>query len=209
MKISRREWFKTASSAAGVAAGSALLGVSVPLAQAEQAKDAQSPLPPAFDKLKPLGDRVKPITAEEFQARISHAQKLMTDARPRFDALYISPGTSLAYFTGIHWNLSERIVALLLPRTGEPLLICPGFEEGRLRELLKWDIPVRTWQEDENPHALGRRLACGARRSLRQRGYRGNHALRVLRRASPLGSGARVRERGSHHRGLPRAKERA
>jgi len=154
MKISRREWFKTASKAAGVAAGGAILGVSVPSAQAAQAKDVQSPLPPAFDKLKPLGDRVKPITAGEFQARISHAQQLMTDAKPRFDALYLSPGTSLAYFTGIHWSLSERIVALLLPRTGEPLLICPGFEEGRLKELLKWPIPARTWQEDENPHAL-------------------------------------------------------
>lgn len=151
MKISRREWFKTASK---MAAGGALLGVSVPSSQAAQAKETQSPLPPAFEKLKQLGDRVKPITAEEFQARISRAQRLMTDAKPRFDALYISPGTSLAYFTGIHWSLSERIVALLLPRAGDPLLICPGFEEGRLRELLKWPIPVRTWQEDDNPHAL-------------------------------------------------------
>lgn len=154
MNFSRRDWFKTVSQATGAAAASALLGDPAPLTQAAQTKDAPSPLPPAFDKLKSLGDRVKPVTAEEFQARISHAQQLMTDAKPRFDAVYVSPGTSLAYFTGIHWNLSERIVALLLAGTGEPLLICPGFEEGRLRELLKWSIAVRTWQEDENPHAL-------------------------------------------------------
>jgi Xaa-Pro dipeptidase len=50
--------------------------------------------------------------------------------------------------------LSERIVALLIPREGEPLMICPGFEEGRLREQLRWPIELRVWQEDESPYAL-------------------------------------------------------
>jgi Xaa-Pro dipeptidase len=153
MKISRRELFKTASIVSGGAAASALLGASS-ATETPEARDVQEALPPAFGKLQPLGGRVKPIGAAEFEARIAHGQELMSSASPRFDALYITPGTSLAYFTGIHWGLSERLAALLLPRAGEPLIICPGFEEGRLRENLRWPLEVRVWQEDESPYAL-------------------------------------------------------
>ncbi|MGA8224351.1 MAG: Xaa-Pro peptidase family protein [Candidatus Acidiferrales bacterium] len=153
MSISRRELFKTASIISGGAAAGALFGASA-AARPPEAQDSQAPLPAAFNKLQPLGDRVKSISAREFQGRIAHAQQLMSNASPRFDALYVTPGTSLAYFTGIRWGLSERIVALLLPREGEPVIVCPGFEEGRLRENLRWPIEVRVWQEDESPYAL-------------------------------------------------------
>ena len=42
----------------------------------------------------------------------------------------------------------------VLPRTGKPVLVCPGFEEGRLREQLRFPIEVRVWQEDESPTKL-------------------------------------------------------
>jgi Xaa-Pro dipeptidase len=159
MRLSRREWFKTASIVSGGVAAEALLGTEPGAAthlQASQdaASAAQPPLPPAFDKMQPLGDRVKPIRVDELQARIAHAQKLMTDSNPRFDALYVTPGTTLAYYVGTPWGLSERLVALMIPREGDPLMICPGFEEGRLREQLRWAIEVRVWQEDESPYAL-------------------------------------------------------
>jgi Xaa-Pro dipeptidase len=128
---------------------------------------AQRPadLPPAFAGLKPLGSRVQPIAVDEFRARLARAQKLMTDAAPRFDALFLSPGTSLYYFTGIRWGMSERLVALLLPRTGDPFLVCPAFEESRLRELLRFPIEIRVWQEDESPTKLA--AATLAERGLR------------------------------------------
>jgi Xaa-Pro dipeptidase len=107
-----------------------------------------------FSRLQPLGTRVKPITAEEFRARLTHAQQLMSELKPNFDALFFAPGTSLYYFTGIHWGLSERLVGLVLPRAGKPVLVCPGFEEGRLREQLRFPIEVRVWQEDESPTKL-------------------------------------------------------
>jgi Xaa-Pro aminopeptidase len=153
MKISRRALFKTASTAAGRIAAGAVLG-SLSETREALAQDACAPLPAAFNALKPLGDRVKPIRAEEFQARIARAQELMSQAHPRFDALYVTPGTTLVYFTGIHWWPSERLLALLVPREGQPLLICPAFEESRLRELVRWAMEIRAWQEDENPYAL-------------------------------------------------------
>lgn len=116
--------------------------------------DAQSQLPASFSSLKPLGDRVRPIAPDEFHSRLIHSQQLMSELDPKFDAILIGPGTSLYYFTGIRWGLSERLLALVVPRTGEPLLVSPAFEEGRLREIMRYPIEVRIWQEDENPTAL-------------------------------------------------------
>jgi len=111
-------------------------------------------LPSSFSTLKPLGDRVHPITPEEFHARLLHAQELMSQFKPKFDALLLGPDTSLYYFTGIRWGLSERLLALVIPRYGQPLLISPAFEEGRMRELMRYPIEVRVWQEEESPTKL-------------------------------------------------------
>jgi Xaa-Pro dipeptidase len=114
-------------------------------------EEGGSTLPPAFSGLKPLGSRIRPITTEEFQGRMQHAQKLMTDLSPKYDAMFVAPGTSLYYFTGIRWGVSERLLALVLPRTGDPIVVVPGFEEGRMREKLRFAAEVRAWQEDESP----------------------------------------------------------
>jgi len=108
----------------------------------------------AFSSLAPLGSRVKVITNDEFRARLSHAQQLMTDASPKFDALFVASGTSLYYFTGVRWWPSERLLAFLLPRIGDPIFIGAAFEEGRLREQLRFAAEVRVWQEDESPTKL-------------------------------------------------------
>jgi Xaa-Pro dipeptidase len=150
MRISRRHFVKTGATA--WAAGAIAPGT---IAAASTAPPPEMKLPPAFDSLRPLGDRIHPIAADEYQARIAHAQQLMTDAKPDYSALYVAPGSSMVYFTGIHWWPSERILGLLIPQKGDPLLISPAFEEGRLRENLHWPIEVRVWQEDESPYRIG------------------------------------------------------
>jgi len=150
MRVSRRELLRTAAgtlvatSIAGRAAAEPRMGA------AEQEKK----LPTAFDALKPIGDQVKPITVDEFKSRIARAQEIMSRAKPAYSALFVAPGTSLRYFTGIRWEVSERLVALLVPHEGEPLIVCPAFEEGRLREQLRWPIQVRVWQEDQSPYGV-------------------------------------------------------
>src|SRR6266851_5702846 len=118
-------------------------------------------LPSALSALKPLGHRVHPVTPDEFRQRIEHAQHLMADATPapsgspsqtaKYEALFFAPGTSLYYFTGIRWGLSERLVSLVIPRVGHAVLVVPAFEEGRLREKLHLPFEVRIWQEDQSP----------------------------------------------------------
>jgi Xaa-Pro dipeptidase len=164
MKITRRDLFRTASIATSAFAADALLSPA-PGARSAPREEPQVPLPPAFANLKPLGDRVKPIRVDEFQARIAHARQLMSSQSPRFDALYVTPGTTLRYFTGIQWWNSERLLALLLPRDANAIIVCPAFEEGRLREQLRWPIEVHVWQENESPYAL-------AANSLADRGVR-------------------------------------
>ena len=130
------------------AAASALL---IAPQSSSPAQAESSSLPPAFANLKPLGSRVRPIAAEEFSERIAKAQKLMNEAQPKIDALFLAPGTGLYYFSGIRWWPSERLLALIIPRSGEPIIVVPGFEEGRMRERLKFPAEVRVWQEDESP----------------------------------------------------------
>jgi Xaa-Pro dipeptidase len=115
---------------------------------------AQTQLPPSFSSLNPLGNRVHPITPEEFHGRLLHAQELMATLDPKFDAILLGPGTSLYYFTGIRWWVSERLLALVIPRSGQPVLISPAFEEARMRELMRYPIEVRVWQEDQSPTQL-------------------------------------------------------
>ena len=138
-EISRRNFlFSTAAASA--------ISVAVP---SEAAAHAQTPA--SFSSLQPLGGRVHPITPDEFHGRLLRAQELMGQLNPKFDALFIGPGTSLCYFTGIRWHLSERLLALIVPRSGQPILVSPAFEESRMRESLRYPTEVRVWQEDESP----------------------------------------------------------
>ncbi len=61
--------------------------------------------------------------------------------------------SSLYYFTGVSWSLSERPFVAVIPARGELAWVCPGFEEARARELVKSpNADVRVWQEDESPY---------------------------------------------------------
>ena len=153
---SRREFLKSTAAASTLA-----------LTQRNTVQPAygSEPLPEAFSGLKPLGTRVHPITAEEYRGRLEHAQKLMSELAPKHDALFVAPGTSLYYFTGIRWGMSERLLALVLPRTGNPIVVVPAFEEGRMRERLQFPAEVRIWQEDQSPTKI-------AARALADRGIR-------------------------------------
>ena len=164
MNFTRREMFKRISIAGGaLAASAAIESPASMLAGTTRGESCVADLPPAFANLKPLGDRVKPITTGEFQARIAKAQQFMAESKPAFDALFIAAGTSLAYFTGVHWWTSERILAFLLPRDGAPIFISPAFEEGRLRQQLNGSPSVQSrlaaW-EWKKPRATFSSTAC-------------------------------------------------
>jgi len=72
-------------------------------------------------------------------------------------AILLTEGTSLTYFTGIHWWGGERLFAMVLPAKGEAFYVSPAFEEGRAREQIGLapegkNPDVRIWWEDESPY---------------------------------------------------------
>ena len=99
--------------------------------------------------LGPWPEPAPAITRAERLARLAKAQSLMTT-----DALIVGAGASLRYFAGVGWNATERLVAMVLPRAGEPVMICPRFEEGSLRAALGIEADLRLWEEHESPYAL-------------------------------------------------------
>ncbi|HLY99580.1 MAG TPA: Xaa-Pro peptidase family protein [Candidatus Angelobacter sp.] len=122
------------------------------LAQPENSAGA---LPAPIARLKSRRSEARPITLEERQQRIEKARRLM--AENKLDAILMSGGTSLIYFSGIRWWLSERLFAMVLPVKGNPFYVCPAFEEDRAREQISGgpggnDPELRLWQEDENPY---------------------------------------------------------
>src|ERR1700721_1048814 len=143
--LSRRRFLQSGSVAAGVS-------VALPALAHSVADDK----PPAIAALHSRRNEAKPITIEERTKRQEPARQLIPDNK--LSAVFLSQGTSLAYFTGIHWQGGERLFAMVLPAKGDAFYVSPAFEEGRAREQIAQSPDggkpdVRVWQEDENPYA--------------------------------------------------------
>jgi Xaa-Pro dipeptidase len=120
-------------------------------------------LPEPIRALRPMTEGVTPISIAERRARIEKARQLM--AAQRIDALVLTGGTSMEYFTGMRWGTSERLLAAIIPVRGNAFLVTPKFEEERAMEQahagpLGAAAEVMAWEEDESPYAL---IATGLR----------------------------------------------
>ena len=148
--LSRRRFVQTSSialtgTACGVAKGS------------ESASETADSLPPSIASLTSMKDQATPISVEERRARLDKARRLM--AEHHIDALMLTGGTSMVYFTGMQWGLSERMTAVILPAKGNAFIVTPKFEEERTIEQARTGplgagTQVMTWEEHENPGTL-------------------------------------------------------
>src|SRR5207237_207224 len=124
-------------------------------AAASRGAEAQSAanVPESIRALTPMMGGVVPITSDERRARLEKARRLMTDNR--IGAIVLEGGSSMFYFTGVRWGLSERPFVAVIPAKGDLAWVSPGFEEARARELIELGgRDLRTWQEDESPYRL-------------------------------------------------------
>ena len=103
-------------------------------------------------KLSNMTQNVKPITVEEYQARIKKACALMKTNN--ISAVYLNAGTNLYYFTGTRWYASERMVGAILSQDGSLNYICPAFEEGTLEGFMHIKGTINCWEEHESPSEL-------------------------------------------------------
>lgn len=121
-------------------------GVALATTTPVRAADSQA------SELSSLTKNAQPITAQEHAARLAKLQSLMQQRKVA--ALLVEAGSSLQYFTGIHWWRSERTTAALIPAAGGIVVVTPYFEEPSIRETLKVAAEVRPWKEDESPFDL-------------------------------------------------------
>ena len=138
--MDRRDFFQNA----------ALAGAAVALPRDH---GQEAPLHPAIASLtsfKP--EEPAPISEVERAQRRAKAQRLMLTSGVH--ALLVEPGPALDYFAGLRWGRSERLFALLLPRKGEAIVICPAFERQRAESQIQGKFRIRVWQEDESPYTL-------------------------------------------------------
>jgi Xaa-Pro dipeptidase len=131
----------------GVAAAAATV-----VSTATAAVTAAVPMRPRPIGLKPMTGDAKPITPEERQARLAKVQGLMQEKK--LAALLVESGSTLEYFTGIHWWTSERVTAAIIPASGPVIIVTPFFESPSIREMLQVPGEIRPWQEDESPFEL-------------------------------------------------------
>ena len=151
--ISRRHFLGASST---LAAGAALTPGQL------LGEEAPQELPPSIARLSSWADRATPIRTEERAGRVEKAKRLMRENG--LDALLLTGGTSMLYFTGIRWGLSERLFAVVIPVSGDGFVVTPAFEEDRTREQLAIgpmaEAEVLTWEEHESPYEL---VASGLR----------------------------------------------
>jgi Xaa-Pro dipeptidase len=93
-----------------------------------------------------------PISSAERLQRIANARALM--AQHGIGAIIVESGPSLDYYTGIQWWRSERLTAVVIPATGDAIVVTPFFEKPSIAEMLQIPAEIRTWDEDEEPLKL-------------------------------------------------------
>src|SRR2546422_6763634 len=128
------------------------------------------------------------LSPDVFARRLARAQAEL--ATRRLDFLIATPSPNYEYLTAYNPGRSERLIALVLPAGGVPLVVCPSFEVERIKRH-STIAEVRGWEEQADPYPLVR----DAVRSLATSG-RGTIALEpstgyetYLRLAASLGGG--------------------
>ena len=110
----------------------------------------------ALATLRDMTTDMSPPSVSEHTSRIEKAQRYMQ--ANNIAALYLNAGTNLAYFTGMQWYASERLVGAILPARGDVVYIAPTFEIDSLEERKLIAGHIEGWQEHESPYALFAKL---------------------------------------------------
>ncbi|HVQ39757.1 MAG TPA: Xaa-Pro peptidase family protein [Pyrinomonadaceae bacterium] len=146
MCTDRRDFLRLSATVAGAG----VLGTVVRAESIEAESFQQREVPEPIRKLRRMTEGIVPISLDERRSRIETARRLMR--KNRIDAIFVEPGATMFYYTGMRWGTSERMLAMVIPVRGEIAWVCPKFEEERARELIKIGDDIRTWEEDQSPY---------------------------------------------------------
>lgn len=130
MCIDRRDFLGLSAGLAGTAlltnAASVVGATSTETAGADAFQ--QRDLPDSIRKLRKMTDGITAVSLDERRARIEKARRLMRENN--IDAIYIEPGSSMFYYTGMRWSTSERMFAVVIPRAARSPGCAPSLKKS-------------------------------------------------------------------------------
>lgn len=129
-----------------------------------------TPLNPQSTIRNPQSGQEPALSPAVFQRRLERAQAELKARRWAF--LIATPSTNYEYLTGYNPGRSERLIALVLPVSGSPVVVCPSFEVERIRRH-SIITDLRGWEEKDDPYVLVSEVV----RRLKLRSARGTIAL--------------------------------
>src|SRR6266704_2751686 len=95
-----------------------------------------------------IGNQSPTLGAQVFANRISRAQDELKTRK--LDLLVVEPSTNFQYFTSYNPGRSERLILLMIPANGTPVVVCPSFEVERIKRNTTIS-DARGWEEQEDP----------------------------------------------------------
>lgn len=113
------------------------------------------------------------IPPERYVARIAAAQARANEAG--LAAVLVGVGADLRYLTGYPAMPLERLTMLVIPAVGGPSLVAPRLEAAPAQSCppaAAGDLPVVTWEEADDAHALVAAMVREALEEPRGRGIR-------------------------------------
>ena len=95
---------------------------------------------------------VDPLPVEAFRGRLDRASALI--AERGWAAIFAEPSTNFEYLVGADFWRSERLIALIVPVTGKPVIVAPDFELERVERAVGDLCSLRGWTEQQDPYAV-------------------------------------------------------
>ena len=95
---------------------------------------------------------IDPLPPEVFRRRLDQAVSLI--AERGWSAIFAEPGTNFQYLVGARLGRSERLIALIVPVTGRPVIVAPDFELERIQRAVGDSIALRGWAEHHDPYSV-------------------------------------------------------
>ena len=92
------------------------------------------------------------IPAARYRDRLDRLAGLVEDRG--FEAVLVGVGPDLEYLTGYRALPLERLTMLVVARGADAFLVVPRLERPAAEAGLSLPVPIRTWEETEDPYAL-------------------------------------------------------
>ncbi|MCF2136401.1 MAG: Xaa-Pro peptidase family protein [Candidatus Thorarchaeota archaeon] len=91
------------------------------------------------------------LDAAVYKTRIERVREALRQNGTPF--ALVTPSPNFEYLTGIHYEMRERLIALVLSQDNDPFIVAPSFEVSNLSRMT-WIKDFVPWAEDENPYDL-------------------------------------------------------